>query len=128
MEVVRESKLAFRLDLPPNLNIHPVFHIHLLDPYHANTIEGRRQPPPPPEIVAGEEEYEVREILDSRIARWKLEYLVDWKGYAEEERSWESAENVAGAADLVAAFHQRYPQCPSPHDIPRNVPRRSSGA
>ena len=124
LEAVGQSKLAFRLELPPNLKIHPVFHVHLLDPYNANKIPGRRQPPPPPEEINGEEEYEVREILDSRIVRRRLEYLVDWKGYSEEERTWEPAENVSGAADLVAEFHRRYPQRPASKDIPR----RSSGA
>jgi len=95
-----------------------------LDPYHANKIPGRRQPPPPPEEIVGEEEYEVHEILDSRIIRRKLEFLVDWKGYSEEKRTWEPAENVTGVADLVTEFYRRYPQCPASKDIPR----RSSGA
>jgi len=58
--------------------------VHLLDPYNANKIPGRRQPPPPLEEIDGEEEYEVWGILDSRIMRGRLEYLVDWKGYTEE--------------------------------------------
>jgi len=122
-EVVGESKLAFRLNLPPNLKIHSVFHIDLLDPYHANETPRRTQPPPPLEVVEGEEEYEVREILDSRILRGKLEYLVDWKGYSEEERTWESVENVSGAPDLVTAFNRKYLQRPASKDIPRRSSR-----
>ena len=124
LETIGQSKLAFCLELPPNLKIHPVFHVHLLDHYNANKIPGRCQLPPPPEEIDGEEEYKVREILGSRIARRRLEYLVDWKGYLEDERTWELVENVSGAADLVAEFHRRYPQCPASKDIPR----RSSGA
>jgi hypothetical protein len=36
---------------------------------------------PPPTLVDGEEEYEVKEILDSRMCYNCLEYLVKWKGY-----------------------------------------------
>jgi len=123
-EIVGESKLAFRLELPPQMRIHPVFHARLLEPYHANKIEGRVQPPPLPEVIDEEEEYMVKAILDSRIARGKLEYYVDWEGYAPEERTWEPAKHLIRAPDLVADFHYRYPLRPSPKDIPR----RSSGS
>ena len=88
MDVVGESKAAFKLKLPPHWRIHPVFHMSLLDPYRANKIEGRKQlAMPPPEIVNRELEYEVETILDSKIQRNKLRYLVDWKGYGPEERT-----------------------------------------
>ncbi|XP_077137223.1 exonuclease 3'-5' domain-containing protein 2-like [Ranitomeya variabilis] len=38
--------------------------------------------PPAPVLVEGELEYVVEKILDSRISRRKLQYLVKWKGYA----------------------------------------------
>src|SRR2546423_873564 len=53
LEVVGESKAAFKLDLPPQMRIHPVFHGSLLEPYYANKIEGRTQPPPPPDEIKG---------------------------------------------------------------------------
>jgi len=33
--------MAFKLELPPQWRIHPVFHVSLLDPYRANSIKGR---------------------------------------------------------------------------------------
>jgi len=130
-KVVGESKMAFELELPPQWRIHPVFHVSLLDPYQENRIEGRRQlVPEPPEIVEGEEEYEVEEILDSKIVRKKLLYYVDWKGYGPEERMWEPAENLTHTDDAIAAYHRRHPERPSAKDLnqPRQPrqPRRSS--
>ena len=81
-----ESKSAFKLELPARMKVHPVFHVSLLTPYHANTLPGRVQPPPPLVIVEGFEEFEVEEILDSQIHYNKLQYFVDWKGYKPHER------------------------------------------
>ena len=59
--------------------------------------------------VDGEEEYEVDEILDSRLYRRQLQYLVKWKGYGSGDNSWEPAANVANAQDLIADFHRKHP-------------------
>jgi hypothetical protein len=125
LQVVGESKLAFKLELPPRMRIHPVFHVSLLEPYQENIIEGRTQPPPPPpDEIDGELEYEVKEILDSKITRGKLQYYIDWEGYTPKECTWEPAESVEYAADVVADYHRRYPNRPVPHDIPEQGERR----
>ena len=72
-----------------------------------------RHPPPPPPIVRdGIEEYEVEKILDSRIFRGKVEYLVRWKGYGVEEDEWCPVRDVQGSKQLVAEFHRTHPQAP----------------
>lgn len=127
LKIVGESKSAFQLELPPRWRIHDVFHASLLDPYHANGIEGRKQlVPQPPEIVEGAPEYEVEEILNSKIERKKLWYMVDWKGWGPEDRTWEPAENFTHADKAIATYHQRHPQRPSPADIPPPQPRGTS--
>jgi hypothetical protein len=113
LDVVGESKMAFKLDLPSSMKIHPVFHASLLDPHRANTIPGRIQPPPPPVTVEDALEYEVQEILDSRVRNNKLEYFVDWIGYAPHERSWEPASYLDHAPEEIARYHERYPDRPS---------------
>lgn len=37
------------------------------------------------------EEQEVQEIVDSRLRRDKLEYLIHWKGFLREEHEWKKA-------------------------------------
>jgi hypothetical protein len=39
------GKVAYKLELPPNLKMHNVFHVQLLKKYRDN---GKVQPPPPP--------------------------------------------------------------------------------
>ena len=124
-KVVGESKLAYRLELPPHFKIHPVFHVSLLEPYKENTIPGRKQPPPPPITINDNLEYVVHQILDSRIHRGKLQYYVDWQGYSPAERTWEPASHLSHAQNAVTDFHYRYPLRPSPKDIMAQ-PRGSS--
>ena len=60
--------MVFELELPPRWRIHLVFHVSLLDAYHENEIQLRKQLVPQlPEIVEGEPEYEVKVGLDSKI-------------------------------------------------------------
>ena len=77
------GKYAYRLVLPPLMRrLQPVFNVVKLSPAPNDLIVGRRRNPPPlPELVDGEEEYIVEEILNSRMFRWKLQYLVKWEGY-----------------------------------------------
>jgi hypothetical protein len=62
------------------MDIHPVFHISLLDHVHQDPLLGQVIPAPEPVIVEGEPEYEVEEVLNSQIFRHQLQYLIKWRG------------------------------------------------
>jgi hypothetical protein len=109
------NPVAYRLELPASMKVHPVFHVSLLEAYKESTISGRLQPSPPSVEVEGHDEYEVEEVLDSRRRRGKLQYLIQWRGYDINERTWEPAANLANAPLKVQEFHQRYPEKPKPY-------------
>ena len=69
--------MPFRLDLPIHMHLHLVFHCSLLEPCATSTIPHRIMPPPPVVQLIDGLEYEVAAILDSKIIRNKLYYLVD---------------------------------------------------
>ena len=116
------GKQAYRLRLPPSMKIHNVFHVSLLEP--CNVRPGSALPPPPPIIVnEGEEEYEVEEILDSRLHYGKLQYLVKWLGYPQSENQWLGADNVAGSTELIDLFHRLFPQKPDSKSKPEKRKR-----
>lgn len=119
---------AYRLELPRAMKIHNVFHVSLLEPYKPDTIPGRRQPPPPPTEVDNEQEYLVEHILDSRVRRNRLEYLVSWEGYTAEHNSWEPANYLSNAPAKVNEFHQQNPDRPSSTSLRQPKRARSFGA
>ena len=100
--------------------VHPVFHVSQLEPAMPNTIPNRSQSPPPPVEVDGEPEYEITEILDSKLDRQRrqrpLLYLVRWAGYegTDEETSWLVATKLGHATELVTDYHEAYPSKPGP--------------
>ena len=105
---------SYRLDLPRSMKVHPVFHVSLLERFQPDAIPGRAPKPQPPLVIAGEEEYEVETILDSRMRRGRLQYHIHWKGYPVSERSWEPVEFVQHCPDLIRSFHEAHPGKPGP--------------
>jgi Chromo (CHRromatin Organisation MOdifier) domain len=99
------SPVNYRLELPMQWSIHPVFHTDLLTPYRETPTHGVNYQRPPPDLVDGEEEYEIEKILDSRrYGRGrKLQYLVKWKGYPDSDNQWVNKDDVF-AEDAIREF------------------------
>ena len=88
-------------------SIHPVFHIDLLTLYRETIMHGANYQRPPPDLVNNAEEYKVEKVLDSRLfgRRWRLQYLVRWKGYPDSDNMWVDKDDVF-ADDKVRAFKE----------------------
>ena len=102
--------------------VHPVWHISQLEPAHDAHFEGCTQPPPPLVEIKGEAKHEVAGILDSKLdqrCKEPLVYLVKWTGYegTPDKSTWEPAEHLEHAPDLVHEFHHQHPDKPGPAQL-----------
>ena len=91
----------------------------MLEPSAPNKSLNRTETPPPPVIIDGETEFEILEILDSKIdkrRKCRLQYLVKWSGYegTDEETSWIPVSELKHTMESVADFHLANPDKPGP--------------
>jgi Chromo (CHRromatin Organisation MOdifier) domain len=101
------SPVVFKLQLPKTWKIHNVFHASLLTPYKKTEEHGVNLEEPPPDIINEQEEYEVEQVLDTRMCYKKLQYRIRWKGYSKAKDTWEPCDNVH-APDLIKEFTQKH--------------------
>src|SRR5437588_81945 len=100
-----------KLELPPQMRVHPVFHNSLLKPYVETSAHRPNFARPPPEIIGGEEgHYEIKEILQEHPTRNRksTQYLVKWKGYPDSENSWLPAKELTHAKDTLQKFQSKH--------------------
>ena len=106
------SPNAVELKLPTSFRIDAPINVSHIRPYKPPTIPGQQITPQPPIQIEGEPEYIVEEILDSRLHRNKLQYLVKWEGYTDENNSWEPEANCRNAPNAIRDFYNKYLNAP----------------
>uniref|UniRef100_A0AAQ4R7X3 Gypsy retrotransposon integrase-like protein 1 n=1 Tax=Gasterosteus aculeatus aculeatus TaxID=481459 RepID=A0AAQ4R7X3_GASAC len=99
------------LILPDSMKIHPTFHVSLLKPVSTSDLSPPAIPPPPPRLIDDHPAYTVSRILDVRPRGRGFQYLVDWEGYAPEERSWISRSLILDPT-LLRDFYEANPGKP----------------
>jgi hypothetical protein len=93
------------------MKIHPVLHTSdLLPATEAEPLPGQIHKEPPPIEIDGEEEYTVERILDARVHRRRLQFLVKWRGWDNpDSNTWEPEEHVLDA-EALDFFEQQNPE------------------
>ena len=99
--------LTYKLRLPRQWKIHPVFHASLLSPYKQNETHGPSFSTPPPDMVKGEEEYEVEAIVGHKGKGIWRRYLIKWKGYPSSENTWQTERSLSHARTILREYKRR---------------------
>lgn len=104
---------SYRLQLPSGSQIYDVFAPNVLCKDPRDPLPGQESPKPPGIAIKGVEEWEVDEILASKLYRSTLKYRVSWIGH-DPDPTWYKASNFMGAPHKLKVFHERYPNRPGP--------------
>ena len=102
-----DNGVTYKLELPKTMRIHPNFHVSLLEPTD-NPISAQE----PIELDEETQEplYEVETILDHKKIRGTIRYLVKWKGYSNEENTWEPKESFNEPLIIANYYLRRHRQ------------------
>ncbi|RMZ86659.1 hypothetical protein DV736_g6115, partial [Chaetothyriales sp. CBS 134916] len=101
------SNVAFELELPPDMGIHPVISCIHLEP--ANETHLKKAPPPPPIVVGNEERWIIDRLLRKERRGQETYYKIRWQGYGPAEDSWEEEQELRSQVpELVDAFESRF--------------------
>ena len=103
------SPLNYRLNLPQQWRLHPVFHASLLTPFTQTESHGPSFTQPPPDIIDNEEEYEIEAIVAHHRGKGKRrQYLVKWLCYSSEENEWKPEHELTHAPEVLQTYKEAH--------------------
>ena len=103
----------YRVKLPEMIKVHPVFSPDKLRKASEDPLPGQKNEPPLLIQVDGKDEWEVEEILASKVVHGSLKYRASWKGY-DPDPMWYPAWNFVVCLQKLTEFHKCYPKQPGP--------------
>ena len=129
--VIRKVGHAFELDLPKGLKVHPIFSPEKLRLAAATEpLTGQLEDEGPELQINVHSEWEIDQVLASRIMWRKLRYRVSWLG-RDPDPKWYPAGYLKNAQLALKAFHDANPEAPGPprrlHEWLEAAERHKSG-
>jgi transposase InsO family protein len=112
-DILEQIGNSYRLKLPEGSAIHDVFAPDVLTKDSNDPLPGQEMPKPSGEVIAGQEEYDVDEILAVKLVRGDLFYRASWIGH-DPDPSWYPARDFMGSPHKLRDFHLAYPEKPGP--------------
>lgn len=102
------GRQAYRLALPSKYRVHDVFHVSLLEAFHAREHAAIAEMPLPALDDDGEEAYKVEAILQEKGPATKRSYYVKWLDWSDEYNQWVKERDL-NAPELLKQFKSRQP-------------------
>ena len=99
---------VYRLELPDDWTIHPVFHTNLLKPGFDDLLPGQLTTFPLSVFIVddeGQNKWEMTKILNFKMYRNKLQLLVNW---VRDRPYWQLFENVIGTFEALDQYYRKY--------------------
>ncbi|XP_057733997.1 uncharacterized protein LOC130949239 [Arachis stenosperma] len=109
----RVGEVAYKVQLPPSMKIHPIFHVSMLKPYHKDQDEpSRGDSSRAPPVMIRSFDKEIEEILANRVVRRRgvppsIQYLIKWKRLPITEASWEAREDLWQFQEHLQRYHEQ---------------------
>lgn len=109
--VKKINRVAYKVDPPAWMKMHPVFHVSMLKPYRSDSEDAARNEPTRPCVSLKPIKKRVAEALladrttrDNHKRCTRQEYLVKWMGLGDEENTWERMEDLNAFPELIRAY------------------------
>ena len=113
--VEKVGATAYKVRMPVSVKTHPVFHASQLKLHRvSDQFPDRKGFREDPVTVDGVDYYVVESILNRRVSRRKVQYLIQWQGYPVSEATWQNktdliADSGPEVKEMIESFENDHP-------------------
>ena len=113
--VEKVGATAYKVRMPASVKTHPVFHASQLKLHRtSDQFPDRKGFREDPVTIEGVDYYVVESILNRRVSRRKVQYLIQWQGYPVSEATWQNktdliADSGPEVKEMIEAYENDHP-------------------